>query len=566
MLRNTNILLAPLLAFAFGTAHADRVDNYIKTAMSRQHIPGLSLAVILNGKVVKCRGYGFASLELRVPASPNSVYELASLTKSFVSNAILLLKQDGKLRLEDSLSTYVTDLPDTCKAITIRQCLSHTSGIADYNDLNDLRQRLKHDAAPEDILNGLKTVPLRITPGAKWIYSNTDYILLGMVIRNITGETYDGFLAHRVFGLLGMTSTRRDSTDDVIPNRATGYTWDGAGGLHNAEFLSYMEMNHGDRGIVSTVKDLAKWDAALSSSFLFSDNTKTEMWSPITLNDGSQYSHGLGWFIDKVNGHRHISHAGGSPGTATIYARYPDDGLSVIVLTNGGAVNQFALDNGVAQCYVPALGPQGVVKTSPTILESYTGYGNVWGGTVMTIVKEGDALVVDDGGQLTGAFGSVSATKFTALDCNRGLTFTTDQLGKLLTIALRLDEWETAVQYIGPLASSVRPKADPDTARTLRIQKVLTAFEKGGVSVETADGVAPQARKDFARGPAPEFAGIRSISYIAEFDVAEKKIERHGAAVSSVLYYRLKTDRRQRYVLVYLTSDGLVTDQDVVDR
>lgn len=546
------------------SACADKVDDAIRTLMTRQHIPGLSLAVIQNEKVVKCRGYGLASLELRVPATADTVYELASLTKAFVSNAVFLLKQDGKLSLEDKIGKYISDLPTTWSEIKIRHLLSHTSGIPDY--ANDLRHGFTHDATPEDIVQFVKGSPLKCVPGAKWTYSNTDYVILAMIIRKVSGLTYDQFLARRMFVPLKMAATRRDSADEVVPNRSSGYLWYGSGGLHNASFLQYMETNHGDRGILSTVKDLAKWDAALSSDVLFSPESKKEMWSPIKLNDGSTYSHGMGWFIDTVNGHRHSSHAGGSPGTATMFARYPDDGLTVIVLANGGADNVFALDNAVAQCYVPALRPQGVIELNRRIMESYTGYSNVWGGELLTIVRDKDSLVVDDGDRFTGAFKPVSKTRFIAEDCDRSMAFTLDGKGELSALAIKLGDWQTQAQPIGPLAGSVVPQRDPDPNRTLRIDRILHAFEAGGKNVEDAEGVAPHARSDFARGPAPEFAGFQSISYLTERDVAGKGIERHGAAVNRVLYYKLSVAERRRYVLIYLTGDGLVTDQDVVDR
>jgi hypothetical protein len=274
----------------------------------------------------------------------------------------------------------------------------------------------------------------------------------------------------------------------------------------------------------------------------------------------------LGWFLDKVNGHLHISHAGGAPWTGTILARYPDDGLTVIILTNGGANNVFALDNGVAQCFVPSLGPQGIVHVDETILDSYTGYSNVWGGTVLTLTREADSLVADDGGTFTSAFKPISQTSFVAEDCNRGMTFTTDNHGHMSALSIRLPDWQTEAQVIGPLAKSIAPRIDPDRERTDRIEKILKAFELGGQSVETVEGVAPQARADYAHGPAPEFSRMKSIVYLAEFDVAKQKIERHGGSVDRVLYYKLLTSDRTRFVLVYLDRNGLVTDQDVVDE
>ena len=176
-----------------------------------------------------------------------------------------------------------------------------------------------------------------------------------MIVRNLSGKSYDAFLAERVFKPLGMNDTRHDSPDEVVSNRAVGYLWSGLGGLRNGDFLKYLMTNHGDRGILSTVLDLAKWDAALSTDSVLTSSSKEAIWSPVKLNYGSTFDYGLGWFLGSINGHRHIYHPGGAPGTATIISRYPDDRLTVIVSTNGGAAYVQGLDLGIAQRYIPGL-------------------------------------------------------------------------------------------------------------------------------------------------------------------------------------------------------------------
>ena len=154
------------------------------------------------------------------------------------------------------------------------------------------------------------------------------------------------------------------------------------------------------------------------------------MWSRAKLNDGTSFGYGLGWFVDKVNGHRHVHHAGGAPGTATIISRYPDDRLTVILLANGGAAYMQGLDFGVAQRYVPGLVSREVVKLRPEILESYTGYYNVFGSQLLKVTREGDALVLDDGGRLVNAFLPLSETGFVAEDADRGFTLTRTEGGR----------------------------------------------------------------------------------------------------------------------------------------
>jgi hypothetical protein len=289
------------------------------------------------------------------------------------------------------------------------------------------------------------------------------------------------------------------------------------------------------------------------------------MWAEAKLNDGKSSGYGLGWFVDKVNGHRHIHHAGGAPGTATMIALYPDDRLTVILLANGsGGSYVQGLELGVAQRYVPGLVSRELVKLRPEDLDSCTGYYNVFGSQLLRVRREGNGLVLDDGGQLVNAFLPLSESNFVAEDADRGFTLIRNKQGELLGLTLRLIRDEMPVQRIGPFARSLEARLGDNSTEDRKLEAVLKAFAQGGKAVEAAEGVAPQARKDYARGPSPELSGIQGISFITGQDVSDRGIERHAGKVARVLYYRLVTDSGTRYVLVYLTADGLVTDQDVV--
>jgi CubicO group peptidase (beta-lactamase class C family) len=549
-----------------GTHPADRetdaVDLYINASMTRQHIPGLTLAVILDGKVKKAKAYGLASVELNVPATPETVYELASATKPFVATAVMLLVQDGIIRLEDPVGKFVEGVPDAWKRITVRQLLTHTSGIKDY--LSDLRRDFPNDTPPETIVRAAMEAPLNFTPGEKWSYSNTGYVLLGMIVRRASGKSYDTFLEDRVFKPLGMVDTLHDTPDEVIPNRAVGYLWYGPGGLRNGEFLKYQMTNHGDRGILTTALDLIKWDVECSAGRILGPSGEEAMRSRVKLNDGSTAGYGLGWFLEDVNRHRHVYHPGGAPGTATIISRYPEDRLTVILLANGGAAYVQGLAFGVAQRYIPGLVSRTVVTLKTELLNSYTGYYNVYGSQLLKVSRGGDQLVLDDGGRLVNAFLPVSEIRFVAEDADRGFTLTRTDKGEVSGMTLRLIADEMPAQRIGPLFRSLKPQADPDRALTGRVGAILKAFAEGGKAVEAVGSVAPQAREDYSRGPSPELRGIKEISFIAAKDVSERGIVRHGGKVARVLYCRLMTDREPRQVLVYLTAEGLVTDQDTV--
>jgi CubicO group peptidase (beta-lactamase class C family) len=559
-----SLVLVALMLMPVGAA-ADEVDNYIVKSMSRQHIPGLSLVILRDGKIIKAKGYGLASIQFHVPASPETVYELASATKPLVATAIMMLVQDGKVSLDDKISTYIDNTPDAWKSITVRNLLTQTSGIKDY--ANDLHQDFQWDTPPEKIVQAVMSAPLNFAPGDKWSYSNTGYVLLGMIIQKVSGQTYDAFLDERVFKPLGMKNTRRDVPDDVVPNRAIGYLWTGPGGLRDADFLKYTITHQGDSGILSTVLDLAKWDVAFSTAGILTPSTRDLMWTPVRLNDGSTHGYGLGWFVESVNGHRHIFHPGGLPGTSTNISNYPEDKLTVILLANGGAAYMQALDLGVAQRVIPDLAPRGVVHLSPALLDSYCGYYNAYGSQVLIVTRDGDTLILDDGGRVTEAFLSVSNNKFVAEDADRGFDLVKAENGAVTGMVLRLgpDEMRGG-QRIGSLASSLKPQPDPDPVLTKNIETVLRAFAGGGKAVEETPNIAPGARHDYSQGPSPELNEIQSIAFVAVLAVEDRDIERHGGKVDRVVLYRMNVKNGYRYVLVYLTIKGEVTDEDVVAK
>ena len=555
------LLLLPLPVAR--TQQRDRVDDYVERAIARQHIPGLSLVVVQRGAVIKSRGYGLANIEHGARATPTTVYELASTTKPFVAVAVLLLAQDGKLGLDDPISRYIDSVPSTWHAVTIRHLLTHTSGIKDY--LADLRHDFPHDTPADTIARTVLRAPPNFAPGTKWSYSNSGFVLLGLVVRRVSGETWDVFLSHRVFEPLGMRATRHDTPDEIVPERAAGYVWYGPAGMHNGDYLKYLTTNHGDRGLLSTALDLARFDAALTGHRLLSSAMRAAMWGPAILPDGSSAGYGLGWFVESIRGHRHVHHPGGAPGTAAVLSRYPDDSLTIIVLTNGGAAYPQAIDLGIARLYIPDLAPGPVVQLAPSRLESVSGFYNVFGSQLLTIRRDGAALDLDDGGRLSGRFLPLSDSTFAAEDADRAFTVRRSPSGDVASLKLRLLADTMPVQRLGPLPPATPPAMDPDPALTARVEAVLEAFERGGKAVEQVAGLASQARRDYAPWPSPEFAGIQRIVYLASQDVAGRGISRHAADVARIRYYRLVLSNRTRTVLVYFTSDGLVTDQDVID-
>jgi D-alanyl-D-alanine carboxypeptidase len=332
---------------------AGGVDAYVQRVMAKRHIPGASVAVVKDGKVVLAKGYGLASVELGVPATADTVYQLASVTKTFTATAIMLLARDGKLSLDDKITERLPDLPEAWKGVTVRHLLSHTSGIKSYTSVKDFHKSTRKDFAPHEILGLVAKEPLEFRPGEKWDYSNTGYFLLGMLIEKTAGKPYGEFMAERVFQPLEMTRTRANDLRAIVPNRAQGYEWDGKD-LRNGEYVSPSQP-YAAGMLLSSVNDLVKWDAALSGHTLLDEKSLERMWTPTRLSDGSEAGYGCGWEISKVNGHRRVSHGGGIKGFSTEFARFPDDRLTVIVLTNAEGGHAGAIARKIAGQFVPEL-------------------------------------------------------------------------------------------------------------------------------------------------------------------------------------------------------------------
>lgn len=345
---------------------ADQIDDYIKSQMQEQHIPGLSVAIVREGHVILAKGYGLANVELNAPATADTVYHLASLTKQFTAAAIMLLVQDGKLGLDNKINRYLENAPANWQEVTVRQLLTHTSGIKDH--LNEMSAHAEEGTTPADMIAVLGKLPLNFTPGSNAFYSNTGYLVLGMIIQKISGKSYNEFMTERIFRPLGMTHTRRNIPDEIIPNRTAGYFWN-EGKLHNGPFIQPALFDNADAGLLSTVLDLARWDAALYGDSLLSATSRTQMWSAVKLNDGSTQSYGFGWKLAEVNDHRLICHDGNRPDTSTFLGRYVDDKITVIVLANLSDASVQRIATHVVGLYNPSLMPNDkpIPDTEPSV-------------------------------------------------------------------------------------------------------------------------------------------------------------------------------------------------------
>ena len=322
------ILLAGLGLVA--QARGDAVDDLMRDAMRQHPIPGAALAIVRGGQTVKTAAYGMASLEWRAPATSNTVFEIGSVTKQFTAAAILLLVQEGKLAVDDKISRHLQGAPAGWSQISIRHLLTHTSGLKNYTGLDGFE--LARHLTQTQFIAQIAAYPLDFPPGEKWSYCNSGYNLLGYIIENVSGKSYGDFLEQNIFAPLGMAATGQREPRALLPLRASGYETNRAGQLiHRNEDLTDV---FSAGALVSTVGDLAKWNAALDTDEILSAASRAQMWTPVKLNDGTTHPYGFGWFLQPWLGHANIGHNGSTAGFSASLQRFPEAGVTVIVLTN----------------------------------------------------------------------------------------------------------------------------------------------------------------------------------------------------------------------------------------
>ena len=372
-----------------------RIDDLFRPVAGGK-TPGAAVAVVRNGQVIFVKAYGMADVAKGVVNSPATIFRLASITKTFTAVAVLQLIEDGKLKLDDPLSKYVADFPNADK-ILISHLLSHTGGVADFIPYEELKKR-----------------PLEFEPGSRISYSNNGYSVLGRVIEKVSGQPWDEYLRDHIFLPLGMKHTGYDRTQELA-GRATGYLAGANGQYHPIPPQDAFGAYAGG-GLYSTVEDMVRWDAGLSSGKLLRKETLDLAFTPGLLTDGRRTVYGLGWMTTNYRGLREVGHGGDITGFNTYFARYPDSQLSVIVLSNvgmrppGPLPAAADLAHRIAEIWLEdrmqTRDAQPEVKVAAAALESYTGRYRLDApaviiqnmGSHIVITRQGDRLMAEANG------------------------------------------------------------------------------------------------------------------------------------------------------------------------
>lgn len=351
MMARLKLPLAALCMASMTThAAAESLDEFIEAEMARSSVPGVAIAVVSNGRLIRAQGFGYANLEHRVPVHPDTLFKTGATGMQLTAAAVMLLVEDGKIGLDDSVRRLLPEVPRSWQPITIRQLLNHTSGLpatpngdfrADYSD----RQLL-------DIIAGQD---LNFPAGTRWRFSYAEYIVLGFVVKRVSGEYYADLLKRRLFTPLGMHTARAIDESAIIRNRASGYELRN-GALRNAEWVSPTANSTADGSLYLSVVDYAAWASAISDRRILNAASWDEIGKPARLNNGAACPYGFGWFLEAAAGVQGAWwHSGSWQGFQTYALRYLAEDLTIAVFTNGEGADAEGVARRVAAMIEPKL-------------------------------------------------------------------------------------------------------------------------------------------------------------------------------------------------------------------
>ncbi|WP_321478247.1 serine hydrolase [uncultured Paludibaculum sp.] len=412
-------------------ASTQRLDEQVRAYTAQDRFNGAVL-VAKDGKIVLSKGYGMANFEWSVPVTPDTKFRLGSITKQFTAMAVLLLSDQGKLKVDDPVCNFVSPCPEAWKPITLHHLLSHTSGIPNFTAFKSYTTTMSQASPPVETLKRFLNEPLDFPPGSKFSYSNSGYVLLGYIIEKVSGGSYADFLRRNIFTPLEMNDTGYDDTVTVLPHRAAGYTRAG-GKLQNAQFLD-MTIPHAAGSLYSTTLDLMKWDEALSAHRILSPEAYKRYFTPVLNN------YAYGWTVKTEDGVQQINHSGGINGFSTRIVRVPSEHLVVVVLNNVVPGQNDKLAQELVKLMLgqtlPVPEKPTEIKLSRESLEKFVGSYAIAPNFIMAVTLEGDQLVTQATGQGKVRIFAKSANTFFPKVIDAELVFDLDAEGKATGLTL----------------------------------------------------------------------------------------------------------------------------------
>ncbi|MBB6428152.1 serine hydrolase [Sphingopyxis sp. JAI128] len=322
-------MATPAIAAPEPATFPSRLDAYVAKEMQADQLAGMAIAVLRDGEVLVAKGYGLATVEHNVPVTADTIFQLGSVGKMFTSAAVMTQVEKGKIRLDDPIMKFFPDAPLNWRNITVRNLLTHTSGIPEFG--SDFNYRA--DYSDDELVKLIAARPPSFEPGMRWSYSNTGYEILGILVKKATGRSYLEVVDTEIFKPLGMKTARGISEADIVPNRASGYKFvDGQ--RKNQDWVSPSMNSTADGSLYASLNDMIAWSRGVEQGKILSPAGWKETYTPVRLNSGKPYPYGFGWQIAAAAGQPRYYHGGAWQGFRTHYSRYLGDNVSVIILAN----------------------------------------------------------------------------------------------------------------------------------------------------------------------------------------------------------------------------------------
>ncbi|HEY2064770.1 MAG TPA: serine hydrolase domain-containing protein [Gemmatimonadaceae bacterium] len=570
------------LLFATGSATApDDLDAFVAAQMARRHLPGLSLAIVQDGKIVEARAYGVTDAGGTQPVTTTTLFQAGSISKSVAALGALHLVDDGKLSLDGDVNGYLRTwkVPDNeltaRKYVTLRGLLSHTAGLTVHGfpgyavteQVPTLVQVL--DGAPPANTPAIRVEAL---PGSRWSYSGGGYTILQQMMLDVAGQSFPDYMRRTVLAPIGMTNS---SYEQPLPPALAART--AAGHYQGRERVEgrwhvYPEM--AAAGLWTTPTDLAKFaievqqTAAGASSRVISPATARLMLTEQMSGDG------LGVFLQDTGRAKLFMHNGRDEGfdAQMIATAATGQGLVVMINANDDSRMVSRITAFVARKYhwpnAASFDPPtpATVPVAAAVLRTYTGRYELTNNNMVTLVPCAAQLCTSVGGYADEELVWLGDGRFASTERKLTIAPVRDSSGTVVALTwMNGAQPQRVIPRVGPLAADLARQRDPDPAFTDKLTDVLRAMAQGGQSVATNPTLAAGVRRDFSRGPWPPAAGVTAVRFIGAEDVSRRHIERHDGAVDRILYYTISGKNGERTLLVYVTKDGLITDLDMVD-
>jgi CubicO group peptidase (beta-lactamase class C family) len=578
---NSIARIAPLAAVAIlSLALApppDDLDAFIQAQMAQREITGLSLAIIQDGKI-DARAYGVTSRG-GAPVTTTTLFQAGSISKPVAAVGALRLVDQGALSLREDVNAKLKTwkVPENeftqTEKVTLHALLSHTAGLTVHGFPGyDVTERMPSTVEVLDGKGNTAAVRVNAVPMSLARYSGGGYTVMQLLVTDVTGKPFHQYMSEAVLGPLGMTNStyQQPLPADRAALTASGHYADRS--AVSGRWHVYPEM--AAAGLWTTPTDLAKFALEIQQSLAGkSHKVVSQAMTREQLTDVKRSGYGLGLALSGTGASRTFGHNGRDAGFDAMMVAFAETGQGLVVMINGNDNSGMMtrITNAVARAYhwpprSSSPVPAATARIAPGIpLGTVTGRYELSNNNMLTLATMGATLFTDVNGLPDEEFVSLGGDRFGSSQRNVSFRIARNATGAVVGLSWNDNGTEREIPRIGPLFASITPASDPNPSLTKSVDAAVRAFEHGGEAVRGLQQLSPGARANLS-GPARQLAGVRGVTYLSSEDLTGRRIERHGGAVARVLFYRVEAAQRSRFVLVYVTSDNLITDYDIVEK